>query len=302
VDLALMLPIEERWGATQYADLAVEAEALGYDQVLTGESYGVEAFALLGLIAARTERITLGTGVIPIPLRSPVLTAMGFATLASAAPGRVVAGLGAGTPGVAHDWHHRDFVAPVQAMREFVEVFRAALTGDKVAFEGTTTRAVGFRLGMPGAHVPVLMGAVGPRMLRLAGEVADGVFLTLCPAEEVPARLAAVGPPLPATVLLFADSGRHGNEARDRMRSLLRRYAAVPTHEKALGALGAAGDIPDHVVDRFLAIGPDGMAHHLRALADAGAAAAAVIPLPPTRGDMDEVRDTVVLLKEVHGQ
>jgi alkanesulfonate monooxygenase SsuD/methylene tetrahydromethanopterin reductase-like flavin-dependent oxidoreductase (luciferase family) len=301
VDLALMLPIEERWGAMAYVDLAVEAEALGYDQVLTGETYAVEAFALLGLIAARTERITLGTGVIPIPLRSPVLTAMGFATLASAAPGRVLAGLGSGTPGVAHDWHHREFVAPVQAMREFVEVFRAVLAGGKVDVEGTTTRAVGFRLGMPGADVPVLMGAVGPRMLRLAGEVADGVFLTLCPADEVPARLAVVGKPVPATVLVFADSGRHG-DARDRMRGLLRRYAAVPTHQKALGALGHEGDIPDHVVDRFLATGPDGMANHLRALADAGAAVAAVIPLPPARGDLDAVRDTVAMLREAHGR
>src|SRR4051794_26158769 len=100
MELALMAPLEERWGAPELVAVAQEAEDLGYDQVLAGETYGTEAFALLGLMAASTRSIAVGTGVIPIPLRSPVLTAMGFATLASMAPERVVAGLGSGTRGV----------------------------------------------------------------------------------------------------------------------------------------------------------------------------------------------------------
>ena len=191
--VAVTLPVEDGLTAADYVGLAELAERCGYDAVLAGEVAGPEVFSLLGMIAARTSTIRIGSGIAGLYARPPALTAMGFATLASAAPGRVIAGLGTSSPIIVRGWHGKPFVNPVGTAREFVAVLRQALAGTPVTFAGRELSCTGFRATMtPPSPVPVLPAAMNPAMLRLAGRIADGVFITWTPPGEVAARLAHV--------------------------------------------------------------------------------------------------------------
>lgn len=192
--VGVTLPVEDGLTAAEYIELAQLAERSGYHAVLAGEVAGPEVFSLLGMIAARTSSIRIGSGIVGCYARPPALTAMGFATLASCAPGRVIAGLGASSPIIVESWYGRPFGQPVATVREFIAVLRQALSGARVSFAGRALRSDGFRATMPPppSPVPVLLAAMNPAMLRLAGQAADGVFLTWTPPGEVAGRLAHV--------------------------------------------------------------------------------------------------------------
>jgi alkanesulfonate monooxygenase SsuD/methylene tetrahydromethanopterin reductase-like flavin-dependent oxidoreductase (luciferase family) len=128
------------------------------------------------MIAARTTSIRIGSGIVGCYARPPALTAMGFATLASCAPGRVIADLGTSSPIIVEGWYGRPFGHPVATAAEFIAVLRQALTGTPVSFAGRQLSSAGFRAAMTApSPVPVLLAAMNPAMLRLAGRTADGV-------------------------------------------------------------------------------------------------------------------------------
>lgn len=147
--VGVTLPVEDGLTAAEYVELAQLAERSGYHAVLAGEVAGPEVFSLLGMIAARTSSIRIGSGIVGCYARPPALTAMGFATLASCAPGRVIAGLGASSPIIVESWYGRPFGQPVATVREFIAVLREALSGARVSFEGRALRSDGFRATMP---------------------------------------------------------------------------------------------------------------------------------------------------------
>ena len=138
--VGVTLPVEDGLPAAEYVALAQLAERSGYDAVLAGEVAGPEVFSLLGMIAARTSSIRIGSGIVGCYARPPALTAMGFATLASCAPGRVIAGLGASSPIIVEGWYGRPFGQPVATVREFIAVLREALSGARVSFAGRLAR------------------------------------------------------------------------------------------------------------------------------------------------------------------
>ena len=191
--LGVTIPVEEGLTLPQLTALARAAEDGGYHTVLAGEVAGPDVFALLAAVSSSLTRARLGTGIVPMTTRSLPLLAMGFASLASLAPGRVLAGLGIGSRTVVEDWHGGALPPAVAFTREFVPAFRRLLAGERVDVDGEHVRVRGFRLGLPPAEpVPVMLAAMNPRMLRLAGELADAVQLTWCPPEEVPALVTAV--------------------------------------------------------------------------------------------------------------
>jgi alkanesulfonate monooxygenase SsuD/methylene tetrahydromethanopterin reductase-like flavin-dependent oxidoreductase (luciferase family) len=240
--VAVTLPVEDGLTAADYVGLAELAERCGYDAVLAGEVAGPEVFGLLGMIAARTTSIRIGSGIVGCYARPPALTAMGFATLASCAPGRVIAGLGASSPIITEGWYGTPFVNPVATAGEFIAVLRQALTGETVSFAGRQLSSDGFRATMiPPSPVPVLLAAMNPAMLRLAGRAADGVFITWTPPGEVASRLAHVRdgerpagrPPgqVWAAASFWAYCGPRTAEATERLRRVVLQYAMVPTHQ-----------------------------------------------------------------------
>jgi len=167
--------------------LAQEAERLGYDSVWTAEAWGTDAVTVLAWIAARTERIKVGSGIMQIPGRTPANTAMTAATLDLMSGGRFLLGLGTSGPQVVEGWHGEAWGKPLGKTREYVEIVRKALRRETVAHEGEHYRipyagpdATG--LGKPlklmlrplRADVPIYLAAIGPRNVALAAEIADG--------------------------------------------------------------------------------------------------------------------------------
>lgn len=162
------------------------AEQLGYESAYVTHIAGRESLTVLTAYAMRTERIRLGTGVVPIYTRTPATMAQTAATIDDLSGGRLTLGLGSSHRPVVEGWHGQTIDRPVAEMREYVAIVRAILRGESpptaAADSPATKWRTGFRLsGLdPRPQLPVYVAALSPGMLRLAGEVADGVILWLC--------------------------------------------------------------------------------------------------------------------------
>jgi probable F420-dependent oxidoreductase len=176
----------------EHADLAREAERLGYTDTWSYEADGLDCFASLAPVALAT-RMRLGTAIANVFTRGPATLAMSAASVADLAPGRFILGLGAGSQPIVESWNGGRFALPATRVREMVQVVRAALTGERVVFRGKTLSVDGFRLVRPPAQpVPIYVAALRAGMLRVAGEVADGVILNWLSAADVPRVVAVV--------------------------------------------------------------------------------------------------------------
>src|SRR5437763_516456 len=182
------------------------AERLGFDSVWVDEAWGTDAVSVLGWLAARTERIRLGSAIMQIPGRTPANTAMTAATLDLMSGGRFILGLGTSGPQVVEGWHGQPWGKPLVKTREYVEIVRAALLRDVVEHHGQHYRipydgpgATG--LGKPlklmlrplRADIPIYLAAIGPKNVALAYELADGWLPLFVAPERV--REAFPAPP-----------------------------------------------------------------------------------------------------------
>ena len=173
----------------QLTELAQRAERLGCDSLWSGEAYSIDAVTPLTWAAACTSTIGLGTGIMQMPGRTPAMTAMTGLGLAELSGGRFRLGLGLSGPRVAEGWHGAPTDRPLQRTREYVDVVRQVLAGtDPVAlagecyqlpYQGPGASGLGAALRpmLPTSHaVPIYLASMGPRNLRLAVEIADGVL------------------------------------------------------------------------------------------------------------------------------
>jgi alkanesulfonate monooxygenase SsuD/methylene tetrahydromethanopterin reductase-like flavin-dependent oxidoreductase (luciferase family) len=156
------------------------AESLGYESVYITHVAGRESLIVLTAYAQATTRIRVGTGVVPIYTRTPATMAQTAATIDELSGGRLTLGLGVSHRPVVEGWHGQTIDRPVAEMREYVAIVRAILHGeDPPAGEKwkTSFRLMGLS---PRPELPIYIAGLSPRMLRLAGEIADGVILWLC--------------------------------------------------------------------------------------------------------------------------
>jgi alkanesulfonate monooxygenase SsuD/methylene tetrahydromethanopterin reductase-like flavin-dependent oxidoreductase (luciferase family) len=152
--------------------LAVDAEKLGYARFGTAEGWTHDAVVLLTQIAEVTSRIGLGTGVLPVWSRTPAAIAMAAASLQRASGGRFALGLGASSPPLVEGLHGLAWQRPVNRMRTTLVAVKALLDGARVPLDRDDVRAL--RLGAPPRQpVPILLAALAPSSVRLAGELAD---------------------------------------------------------------------------------------------------------------------------------
>ena len=159
---------------------AERAEELDYESVFVTHIGGRESITLLTGYAARTSRVRLGTGVIPIYARTPANMAQSFATLDELSGGRAIAGLGVSHKPVVEHWYGQSIDKPLAEMREYVAIVRAILRGEDPP-PGEKFRTAFHLTGWePRADLPIYLAGLSPGMLRLAGEIADGVVLWLC--------------------------------------------------------------------------------------------------------------------------
>lgn len=175
------------------AELARWAEDRGFEDAWTAEITDPDAFVILAAAALRTERIRLGTAIIPLGVRTAPHLAAATSSLAELAPGRVALGIGVSSKVIVEDWNGVAYERPLERARETIAALRAVLAGERTKQDGNQVRSKGFRLRHPPAlRPPILLAALNERMLELAGEVADGVYLNFIPTEAVPRAMAAL--------------------------------------------------------------------------------------------------------------
>ncbi len=179
-------------------EYAVEAEKLGIDQGWTAEAWGYDAVSTLSFISARTETMTLGTGIMQISARTPSMTAMTAMTLATLSDDRFILGLGASGPQVVEGLQGQAFAKPLGRMRETIEILRQAFNGEKLAYQGNhfvLPRPGGegkaLRLSQPpNPDLPIWLATLSPKGLELTGELANGWLGTSFTPEAAEAHLA----------------------------------------------------------------------------------------------------------------
>ncbi|WP_152364766.1 LLM class F420-dependent oxidoreductase [Microlunatus speluncae] len=181
--------------------LVQHAEQLGFDAVWAAEAYGSDAVSVLAWLAGRTEKIAIGSAVLQIPGRTPAMTAMTAASLDLLTAGRFRLGLGVSGPQVSEGWHGVRFDHPLARTREYVAIVRSALARETVSFDGDHYRlplpdgpgkALKLTIVPPSERIPILVAAVGPRNLELAGEIADGWLAVFYSPEFAAEPLAAI--------------------------------------------------------------------------------------------------------------
>ena len=175
----------------------MEAERLGVDAVWSAEAWGQDAVTPLAYLAAKTERIRLGTGIMQISARTPSMTAMTALTLATVSDDRFILGLGASGPQVVEGLQGRPFKAPLTRMKETLEIVRLAFAGEKLAYEGRYHQlplpggeGKALRLAQPGnSNIPIYLATLSPNSLRYTGAAADGWLGTSFTPEHADAHL-----------------------------------------------------------------------------------------------------------------
>jgi F420-dependent oxidoreductase-like protein len=236
--------------------LVEHADRVGIDSVWAAEAYGSDAVTVLSYIAARTERIKVGSAILQIPARTPANTAMTAMTLDALSGGRVLLGLGMSGPQVVEGWHGTPYGRPLGRTREYVDIVRKAIAreeplsydGDhyQVPYEGADATGLGKPLKSilhpVRNRIPIYLAAIGPRNVALTGEIADGWL----PIFYSPERESMVVEPLdegiergertPSDVDIAATvqvaSGDDLGKCRDEIRPFLALY---------IGGMGARG-------------------------------------------------------------
>ena len=231
-------------------DVAREAEALGYSSYWTAETTGPEAFSLLGAVAGVAPSLDLGTGVLALQLRTPMVTAMGVATLQALVPDRdVLLGIGISSPVVTEQWHGVAYGdRPLDRVREYVTLVRECLSGESVTFQGDFYEVRRFRLGIrQGERKPkIVIGALNPGMLALAGEIADGVLLNYLPASHVPWTVEQVRKGGDAEVYAYVHVGVADRDtAAENARKDLFSYAVVDAYARNFERAGFTDEVAE---------------------------------------------------------
>jgi F420-dependent oxidoreductase-like protein len=276
--------------------LVQTAEQLGFDSVWVAEAWGTDAVSVLGWLAARTERIKLGSAIMQIPGRTPANTAMTAATLDLLSGGRFLLGLGSSGPQVVEGWHGQPWEKPLGRTREYVEVVRAALRRDVVEHAGDHYRipwdgpgATG--LGKPlklmlrplRLEIPIYLAALGPKNVALAAEIANGwlpIFVDPERFGEAFGPSLAAAPPdfeIAATVSVLVGDDVAG--LRDALRPQIALY---------VGGMGAKGqNFYNALVRRY---GWEDEAERIQELYLSGKQREAIAAVP------DELVDSVALV------
>lgn len=256
-------------------EVARRAESRGYTDAWSAETAGPDGLAVATALGAVTETMRIGCAVIPAYTRPPALIAMGALAAQQASGGRFCLGLGASSPTIVERWMGIPFERPLQQVTETLAAVKQALAGEKVDVAGEKVTVKGFRLETPPSQpVPLFLAALGPQMMKLAADQADGIALFL--AAEAGVRLAvkaAPGKEVVARLLCCPDEPVE--DIRPVARWQLTPYIAVPAYNRFIAAQGfekeaadvarlwGAGDrtaalesVTDELIDALVLMGP----------------------------------------------
>jgi len=247
--------IELTWLGTiaRKVEWATWAEQAGFDDCWIGEVSDPDPLVTLAAVAGATSTVRLGTAILPLGPRSVPSVASATAALAELSHGRFALGIGVSNPVIVEQWHGGTPAKPLGRTRETVALLRLLLAGERSDFAGEYVRSSGFRLRNPPTEAPpILVAAMGPKMLELAGEIADGVLLTYTPVAAIPALLEAVRrgaervgrDGLPEIIASVATDVTDDEEASvERFRRELAFFLSVPWFQRVLTACGFEDEV-----------------------------------------------------------
>jgi probable F420-dependent oxidoreductase len=298
-------------------DWIVELADLGYTDVWSSEANGADAFTPLALASTWAPSLRLGTAIVPAFTRGPGLLAQSVGTLAQAAPGRFVVGVGTSSNVIVEGWNGIPFDEPYKRTRDVVRFLRRALAGEKVTGEFDTFSVRGFKLGMmPEQPVPILVAALREGMLRLAGREGDGAIINWLSADDVATvapivQQAGDGTPREVVARIFVAPTDDADTVRGMGRFAIAAYLNVPVYAAFHEWLGrgdrlaemwrlwkegdrkaALAAIPDSVVDELIVWGPpEKCREHVQRYVDNGVTTPALALLPFGLDQRQAVRD-----------
>jgi probable F420-dependent oxidoreductase len=279
-----------------------ELADLGYTDLWSAEANGADAFTPLALAAAWTPGLRLGCAIVPAYTRGPALMAQSVASMAEAAPQRFVFGIGTSSNVIVENWNGIPFDEPYKKTRDMVRFLKQALTGDKVDADFDTLKVKGFRLGrkLPAENQPpILIAALRPGMLKLAGTEGDGAIINWLSADDVK-RVAPYVNGKEIVARIFVCPSEDTDMVRQYGRMAIAAYLNVPVyaafHEwlgrgdalrpmwdawKAGDRKAATAAIPDTVVDELIIHGsPAQCREHIARYVDNGVGTPALAVLP----------------------
>ena len=287
-----------------------EAEQLGYTDLWSAEAGGSDAFTPLALAAAWAPSLRLGTAIVPVFTRGAATLAQSVAAMCQAAPGRFALGIGTSSDVIVEQWNGMAFEKPVQRVRDTITFLRAALSGEKVTADYDTFSVKNFRLGAAVSEMPpILVAALRPGMLRIAGTEGDGAIINWLSADDVKTVVPHVGEGKEIVARIFVLP----SEDRDLVQYVGRRsiaaYLNVPVYAKFHEWLGrgpmlhpmwdawAAGDraralelVPDEVIDDLIVWGTP---ERIRERVEEYAAHGVTTTAPAIMGRGESVRVTI---------
>lgn len=298
-------------------DWIVELEDLGYTDVWSAEAMGADAFTPLALASAWAPTLRLGTAIVPAFTRGPACLAQSVASLADAAPGRFAFGIGTSSDVIVERWNGIPFTDPYRQVRDMVRFLREAMAGEKVSGPYGAVEIKGFRLGIrPEVVPPILIAALRPGMLRLAGREGDGAIINWLSAEDVRTVVpivheAAGGAPREVVARIFVAPTGDRDAVMAMGRYAIAAYLTVPVyaafHEwlgrgeqlAEMSRLWTGGDrkaalaaIPDQLVDELIVWGsPEACREHIARYVANGVTTPVMAILPFGLDTRQAVRD-----------
>lgn len=299
-------------------DRIVELADLGFTDVWTAESDGGDGLTPLALASVWEPRLRLGTAILPAYTRAPACMAQSAATMADAAPGRFVLGIGSSSNVIVERWNGVPFDEPYKKVRDVVRFLRDAFSGDKVSQKYDTFEIQGFRLGIRPEQPPaIVVAALREGMLRMAGRESDGAITNWLAPGDVPRVAAEVlegsgGDERELVARIFVCPSDNADVVRAGARRAIAAYMNVPVYAafqewlgrgEALAGMWAAwkaGDrkqalveIPDEVVDDLVVHGtPEQCRARIQEYFDNGitTSSLAILPFDPAVDHWDAIR------------
>lgn len=278
---------------------AKQVESEGFDGFFIPQIFGLDALTTLAVVGREVPRIELGTGVVPTYPRHPMMLAAQAMTVQDASGGRLTLGIGLSHQIVIESMFGMSYDKPARHMKEYLSILMPLLRGEPSAFNGETLSFNG-NIGFTTEPVPVLVAALGPRMLQIAGAMTEGTVTWMTGPATLeshivpsiqrgaadagrPAPRVAVG--LPVCVTDDADG------ARERAAKAFAMYGMLPSYRAMLDREGAAGPADVAIVGDEAAV-----AAGIKRVADAGATDFSAAEFAV---DSDEKRRTRELLRSL---
>ena len=294
-------------------ELAQQAGEWGYRAVWAAEVDGPDCFTILGALAATTD-YQLGVAVVPVQTRTAFVLGMSAVAMAQLSQGRFALGVGASSEVLVSRFGGQPFDRPLSHLREAVEALRPILRGERSTFEGRYVKIGGYKMpSPPPAPVPLYLGSLNPRSLRMAGELADGLCINQIAPKHVPRMLDEVragakeaGRELPSdfpvVARLFCLVTDDAPAARQVIKMIFAPYVATSVYnrfyrwmgyeEEAEGIAkaaaakdreGMAKAMGDRIPEDLFVVGTaDEVASRIRQYIDAGVTVPVIAPLAPT--------------------